>query len=219
MKTRILLFLVAILSLSVARAQIRVQQDDNTVTFNLDDNADGDDWDANGNPIYLYLNIPASEASNGVAWEPLGPFPGGRMNSLGDNFYKITIDLSDFYPDGTTIFEIFYTYNDNMGNQNPLTGGFNATDASFVPLTISTLSTVDFEENKTEFNIINGQLVVSQNESISVNVYNITGQLVKTFTQINLDSNNSLDLNLIENQLYLVRIESQNGIKVIKTVR
>ena len=37
-KLRILLFLVAILSLSVARAQIRVQQDDNTVTFNLDDN-------------------------------------------------------------------------------------------------------------------------------------------------------------------------------------
>lgn len=217
MKTKLLLLLLAFLSVTIVSAQMTVQQDENTVGFNVDDNTDGDDWDANGNPIYLYLNIPAEQSTNGIGSEPLGPWPGAIMNDIGGNFYKISVDLSSFYQDGVTIWEIFYTYNDNNGNQNPAGNGFSATDVGYVPIT--TLSTLDVESNDSKFNVINGQLVVSQNESISVNVYNITGQLVKTFTQINLDSNNSLDLNLIENQLYLVRIESQNGIKVIKTVR
>jgi hypothetical protein len=218
MKARLFVFVLTIFTLTSALAQMRVQQDGNTVTFIVDDNIDGDDWDANGNPIYLYLYIDSSGASNSMSSEPLGAWPGTEMFDLGGNIYKRTIDLSDFYPEGTTVFEIQFTYNDNMGNQNPTTGGFNATDFSYIPITITTLSTLDFEENKTEFNIINGQLVVSKNETVSVNVYNITGQRVKTFANINLDSNNGLDLNLNKNQLYLVRIESQNGIKVIKTV-
>lgn len=216
MKTRLLLLFLAFFSLTMVSAQMRVQQESNTVTFIVDDTVDHDDWDANGDPIYLYLNIPASEASNGVGWEPLGPWPGMPMFDLGGDQYKITIDLSDFYPAGTTIFEILFTYNDNMGNQNPIADGFNATDHSYVPLT--TLSTLDFEENDTTFKIINGNLVVSQNENISVSVYNVTGQLVKSFTNINLDINNSLDLNLDKNGLFLVRIESKKGIQVIKTI-
>lgn len=217
MKAKLLLFLLTVISFTMVSAQVRVQQDANTVTFVFLDTIDGDVWDANGNPVYIYLFIDTEDTTNGISTEPLGSWPGTQMIDLGDDAYKVSTILSDFYPNGTTISEIYYTLNDNMGNQNPLTGGFSAVEASYVPIT--TLSTIDIEENNTTFNIINGQLVVSQNETVSVQVYNITGQLVKSIAPINLNADNRLDLNLSENQLYLVKIESQKGVKVIKTVR
>ena len=51
--------------------------------------------------------------------------------------------------------------------------------------------------------IVSAQMTVQQDE-------NIVG--------CNLDINNSLDLDLNENGLFLVRIESRKGIQVIKTI-
>ncbi|MFD2824335.1 T9SS type A sorting domain-containing protein [Lacinutrix iliipiscaria] len=216
MKTRLLLLLLGVLCVTIANAQMRIQTDDNFVTFNVDDTFDGDDWDANGNDIYLYLFIDASDASNGISSEPLGSFPGTIMASLGADLYKVTIDLSDFYPNGTTIDEIYYTYNDNMGSQNPASGGFSGLAASYVPVT--TLSTSDIEKNELSFSIVNGQLMASKNETISINVYNINGQLVKHYTNINISANTSFDLNLNKNKVYFVQLESGNTTQVIKTI-
>ena len=84
-------------------------------------------------------------------------------------------------------------------------------------ITESVLSTEEFNANNT-YKIIKGRLFGKVNEQVNINIYNLTGQLVKTFSNVNLNSNTSFNLELKENQLYLVRLQSQNGIKTLKAI-
>jgi len=83
--------------------------------------------------------------------------------------------------------------------------------------TESVLSTEAFA-SKTSYKIIKGHLYGTSNESVNINIYNLTGQLVKTYSDVSLNSNASFNLELKANQLYLVRLQSQSGMKTLKTI-
>ena len=218
MKTRILAILLFFIGFAVSNAQMRIQQDGNFVVFVYDDANDEGLWDAAGNPIYIYAYVLAEDASNNVASDITGPFPGLVMADLGDDLYKLTIDLADFYPDGTTIEEIYYVINDNMGTQVPETGGFSGVEASFVPVTINTLSTEEFDQLDREFSIISGQLHGNFNENVSVNVFDLNGRLIRNYSAISIDPNTGFDLNLNKGTMYIVSVSSERGTQIIKTI-
>ena len=216
MRTKLLFLLLFSLGLAQVSAQMSVASNGNLVTFTFDDANDMGEWDANGNPIYLYLYVNASDTSNNMFSEPLGNWPGTILPSVATDIYEITIDLSNFYPPGTTINEINYIFNNNLGNQNPSSGGFSAVTAGFVPIT--TLSTLDFENTSNSFTVVNGYLHATKHENVSLFIYNLKGQLVNRIDTVNIDSNSSVDLSLDRNTLYFVRIVSEQGIKTIKTI-
>ena len=79
------------------------------------------------------------------------------------------------------------------------------------------LSTEAFDLNNT-YKIIKGHVFGTSKESVNISIYNLTGQLVKTYSDVSLHSNTSFNLELQANQLYLIRLQSQSGIKTLKTI-
>ncbi|MDO6597735.1 T9SS type A sorting domain-containing protein [Oceanihabitans sp. 2_MG-2023] len=84
-------------------------------------------------------------------------------------------------------------------------------------ITESSLSIEEFDFNNS-YKVINGHLYGNLNEQVNINIYNVSGQLVKTYNNINVNANASFNLELKANQLYLIRLQSPSGIKTFKTI-
>lgn len=214
MKKYLLLTLLLVFTLQLSIAQMSVSTVGNVVTFTFDDANDVGQWDANGNPIRLYIYVDAADASNNQFAELAGGWPGTEMTNLGSDIYELEVNLSNFYPDGTTINDIQYIFNNDFG-QNPGSGGFSAVAAGYVPTT--TLSNQDLARENNAIKFTNGQLY-GNNSVYNINIYNVFGQLVKSFNNQNLLTNNGFDLNLNKNELFIVQVKSETTTKVLKVI-
>ena len=217
MKTK-LLFLLLCFATSILFAQMSTSRNGNLVTFSFDDNFGGDDWDTNGNPVNLYVFVLDTDASNNQFQELSNTFPGSAMTNIGGNIYELTVDLS-VYPPGTIISDISYIYTDNMGNQNPNGFGnqFSAVNrAGFSSFTTLTLNKYDLAS--LNYKVINGYLQSEVSHKIDVSVFDITGKLVSQLNDKLISNSEKLDLSISEKGIFLIRVNSEYGTKIIKTI-
>ncbi len=211
MKTKLLFTLLLALVIQFTYAQMTITQNGDIVTFTFDDNTSGDVWDANGNPINLYSWIDAVDTSDGNFNTIFGGWPGTVMTDNGGNIYELSVDLSTYYPNGTLISEIKYILNGVGGQTADLLG----TAAGYTPFTLSLLRT---NQQNNELKFINGKLLGNNNVVYNITVYNILGQITKSYKNQNLSQNNGLDLGLAKNQIFIIRTESVEGSKFIKII-
>ena len=212
MKTKLLFTLFFAFIVQFTTAQVTITTAADVVTFTFDDNTGGDLYDAIGNPVYLYSWVDSTDASNGAFNTLAGGWPGTTMTDLGGNIYSFSVDLSTFYPTGTVISEIKFILNDNMGSQ---TADLLGTNYGYAPYTLSIL---DITNQNNTISFIDGKLVGSDSVVYSIYVYNILAQQVKSFNNQHLNQNDGLDLNLPKNEIFIIKLESVQGSKIIKVL-
>ena len=194
------LLILIMASLGLYKAQMTITQTGNVVNFSY--TIDPSVW--NSTPINLYAYVESSSASNGEFKKLLGNWPGTTLSGTGP--YTASVDLSTLYSAGVTISEIKYIY--NYGDyKNPNSGGFNATSAGFIPVTISsTLGTIE-NASKTSSFFSEGKLYTSQKGNLDIQVYDFSGKLVKKLNANNVSS--GLELNLPKKGNYLVKVNNE----------
>ena len=103
MKTKLLFTLLFAFAIQFSSAQMTIHtgtatDNGNNLYFQFIDILPGDIWDANGNPINLYVWVDAADVSNGEFHELAGAWPGTAMieNQFLSDFYDLTLDLSSF---------------------------------------------------------------------------------------------------------------------------
>ncbi|WP_452229492.1 T9SS type A sorting domain-containing protein [Lacinutrix sp. MEBiC02404] len=84
-------------------------------------------------------------------------------------------------------------------------------------ITESSLST-DVFEAKNSFKIIKGHLYTSKSEKISISIYTINGQLVRSIKNYQAEGSSTIDLDLNRSTLYFVTIKTNDGLQTIKTM-
>ena len=216
--------LAMILSVS-AYAQVTVTVSGTTVT--LSSPVPGADWGSSPVNMYAYADSTDTTPNVPSTVQILGDWPGMAMIDNGSGTFSVSVDLSTKFPVGTTINNFKFIYNSPDGGggyyQNPAGGspGFNITDPAhatgYSPVTITTMSTTDFVNIKNKSIVVNGQLRTALPGNLSLEIFEMGGKLVKSFKATS--TGNAIDLNLIKNGIYLVKITNGAQSEVVKFVK
>lgn len=201
-------------------AQLTVTVSGNTVTMKT--SIPSSDWGSAPVNLYAYAD-PADTSPNLPATvQILGGWPGTAMVDDGSGMYSVSVDLSTKFPVGTKVNNFKFIYNSPDGGggyyQNPGGGepGFNVTDPTHATgySAVTTLGLTNLIDLKKKSVVVDGQLHTSLKGNLSLKIYEMGGKLVKSF-----DTNstgNAIELNLINNGIYIVKISNGATSEVVK---
>ena len=217
-----LLFSFAVACSFMLNAQITVTRSGNTITLTTP--IPGADWGSSPLNLYAYAEPMDTTPMSPATVQITGNWPGKPMTDNGNGTFSVSIDLAGQFPTGTSInnFKFIYNAPDGSGGyyQNPGGGspGFSITDpAHATGYSTVTLATTNLSNaNKTSF-VVNGQLRTALKGNISLEVYDMSGKLIKSFTAV--ATGNAIDLNVTKTGTYLVKITNGASQEVVKFVK
>ncbi|MEC5157385.1 T9SS type A sorting domain-containing protein [Chryseobacterium sp. MP_3.2] len=218
-----LLFSFALLVCSfMLNAQITVTRAGNTITLTTP--IPGADWGSSPVNLYAYAEPTDTTPMSPATVQILGNWPGKALTDNGNGTFSVSVDLSTQFPPGTTINNFKFIYNSPDGSggyyQNPAGGspGFNITDpAHATGYSTITLATTNLSNaNKSSF-VVNGQLRTSLKGDIALEVYEMSGKLIRSFKAV--ATGNAIDLNVTKTGTYLVKITNGASQEIVKFVK
>jgi uncharacterized FlaG/YvyC family protein len=172
--------------------------------------------------FYIHCFVNTGDSSTGAAYNDSWGNSNVQMNyDAGLMAYVGIINLNaktftntnDIIPSGTTITKIGMVFK-NLKNgadfQSPdvFANGPTTTDASLATTNANLKSTSS---------VISGKLYTSQKGKLNLEVYEMSGKLVKSFSAISNGS--AIDLNVNRNGIYLVKISNGSTKEVVKFVK
>ena len=216
-----LLFSFAVFACSfMLNAQLTVTKSGNTITLTTP--IPGADWGSSPVNLYAYAESMDTTPMSPGTVQIFGNWPGKAMTDNGNGTFSVSVDLSTQFPTGTSInnFKFIYNSPDGMGGyyQNPAGGapGFDITDpAHATGYSTVTLATTNVSNGSKNSVVVNGQLRTELKGNLSLEVYDMSGKLVKSFTA----SGNAIDLNVNKAGTYLVKITNGASKEVVKFVK
>ena len=168
--------------------------------------------------FYIHCFVNSGDNSTGNAYNDSWNNSTVTMNwDAGLSAYVGTINLNEktftnsnnVIPTGTTVQKVGMVFK-NLQNGSD----FQSADAfTNGPTTLSTLAVSDTKV-KAKFSIVSGQLYTTQKGNMNVEVYEMSGKLVKSFTAV--ATGNVIDLNVPKNGIYLVKISNGATSEVVK---
>ena len=219
---KLLLSFVLIASSFMVNAQLTVTVSGNTVTFSTP--IPGADWGSSPVNLYAYAEPTDTAPNLPSTVQIFGNWPGTALTDNGAGVFSASVDLSTKFPVGTKINNFKFIYNSPDGSggfyQNPGGGapGFNITDAAhatgYTPVTIALLGLSNSANAKSNSNVINGQLRTGFKGNLSLEIYEMSGKLVKSFQAIS--TGNAIDLNVTKSGIYFVKITNGTSQEVVK---
>lgn len=203
-------------------AQITVTKTGNTITLTTP--IPGADWGSSPVNLYAYADPTDTTPMSPATVQILGNWPGQAMTDNGNGTYSVSVDLSTKFPTGTTInnFKFIYNAPDGSGGyyQNPAGGspGFNITDPTHATgYSTVTLATINSSNATKSSFVVNGQLRTSLKGDIALEIYEMSGKLIRSFKAV--ATGNAIDLNVTKTGTYLVKITNGASQEVVKFVK
>ncbi len=123
---------------------------------------------------------------------------------------KVFTNSNNTVPQGTTVNKVGMVFKDL---QNGATKQ-SADTAANGPTTLTALA-VSNTDLKGKSSVVAGKLYTSQKGNLNLEVYEMSGKLIKSFTA----SGNAIDLNVTKTGTYLVKITNGTSKEVVKFVK
>ena len=169
--------------------------------------------------FYIHTWIPAAENTTGNGFDDSWGNSTVTMNwDAVANAYVGTINLNtkvftnsnNTVPQGTTVNKVGMVFKDLQNGANRQSADTFANG----PTTLTALA-VSNSDLKAKSSVVAGKLYTSFKGNVNLEVYEMSGKLVKSFTA----SGNAVDLNVTKTGTYLVKITNGTSKEVVKFVK
>lgn len=169
--------------------------------------------------FYIHTWIPAAENTTGNGFDDSWGNSTVTMNwNAAANAYVGTIDLNtktftssnSTVPQGTTVNIVGMVFKDLQNGATKQSADMFANG----PTTLTALAVSNTNLNA-KSSVIEGKLYTSLKGNLNLEVYEMSGKLVKSFTA----SGNAIDLNVTKTGTYLVKITNGTSKEVVKFVK
>lgn len=169
--------------------------------------------------FYIHTWIPAAENTTGNGFDDSWGNSTVTMNwNAAANAYVGTIDLNtktftssnSTVPQGTTVNKVGMVFKDLQNGATKQSADMFANG----PTTLTALAVSNTNLNA-KSSVIEGKLYTSLKGNLNLEIYEMSGKLVKSFTA----SGNTIDLNVTKTGTYLVKITNGTSKEVVKFVK
>ena len=169
--------------------------------------------------FYIHCWVPDTENTSGIGFDDSWGNSTVTMNwDSVANAYVGTIDLNtkvftnsnNTVPQGTTVNKVGMVFKDLQNGATKQSADMFANG----PTTLTALA-VSNSDLKAKSSVVAGKLYTSQKGNLNLEVYEMSGKLVKSFTA----SGNAIDLNVTKTGTYLVKITNGASKEVVKFVK
>ena len=129
---------------------------------------------------------------------------------------KIFTNTNNSFPVGTVVNNLGFVFKDMQNGATKQSGDLKASDYGFTSTTIMVLATSNNTLSKKSA-VANGKLYSAIKGDATISVYEMTGKMVKNFQA--KSNGNAIDLNIVNNGIYLVKITNGTQTEVVKFVK
>ncbi len=174
--------------------------------------------------FYVHVWSNAADNSTGTVYDDAWTNSNVTMNwDTTENAYVGTFNLASkvftngnkTFPAGTTINNLGFVFKNQQNGASNQSSNIMATAYGFTSTTIPNITMgVSINSVKSKSSVVAGKLYTSAKGNVSLSVYEMSGKLVKTMN-VKADGN-AIDLNVVKNGLYLVKITNGSENEVVK---